>query len=70
MGLTVNNRRVYEYAETPVSSSKPCIRDNITFAWSLNALIRYWNCPNPTMFRYNKSMDAPLTDEEKKRWGM
>jgi len=69
MDLVINSKRVFTHVTEYTGTSIPS-KDNNTFSWSLNALVRYWNHPQPTMFRYNQQMDKPITEEEKKRWGI
>ena len=69
MDLSLNNRRVFTYIQ-PSLSPLGTERDNNTHSWGINALVRYWHHPNPTMFRYNKHQEKPLTEEEKKQWGI
>lgn len=69
MDIVINSKKVFSYISSYAGVEMKC-KDNNTLSWSINALIRYWNHQQPTMFRYNKMMDKPLTEEEKKRWGI
>jgi len=70
MGLIVNNKTISLSTDQPESGRRRFSRDNTYISWGINAMVRYWHSNKPSEFKYNRSMENPITEEEKKAWGI